>query len=52
MLSNSTCTVARKWLGRETLLDRHCDVTPAGEYRHREGEVLSNMVGAVQVESS
>lgn len=42
-LDNANVRFDDKWLGRETLLDRHCDVTPTGAYEHRGGEVLSNM---------
>jgi len=42
-LDNANIRFDDVWLARETLLDRHCDVTPAGDYTHRGGEVLSNM---------
>ena len=42
-LDNANIRFTDKWIGRETLLDRYCDVTPAGEYVHRGGEALSNM---------
>ena len=42
-LDNAHIRFEDKWIGRTTLLDRHCDVTDAGEYVHRGKKALSNM---------